>query len=527
MAITKERYKTALYKRLSREDGDKPESDSITHQQYVLEDFCARHREFSVVDEYADDGYTGTNFDRPDFRRMIADIEAGRIDCVIVKDLSRFGRDYIDMGYYLERWFPEKGVRFIAVNDNVDSARGAYDMMLPLKNVFNTQYAKDISEKVRTSIRAKQSRGEFVGAFASYGYLKDPKNRNQLIVDPVAAKVVQRIFTMTAQGIGQVKIAKTLNEEKIPCPGDYKRMMGEKYENSKRLHSTCYWTYSTIHKILRNRMYIGDMVQNRSVRATMHGKARKADEKDWIIVEGTHEPIISRELWDTVQAMIAGHAREIDFNGNVGLFAGFLRCGDCGRAMTKTTWGDRVTYSCGSYHRYGFNACSSHYTKEKDLVEIILNDLNHIIAAVKDLKQIAESSGTKNLQHGDGERKRLEAALARIRRLKQSSYEDYREGILHKEEFLSYREDYERQEKTLAEQLDALAKQDEPHKILQQPWVENLIRLGKLTELDRATLAQTVKVIRVFENKRIEITYLFSDALRTLLENNNDENERI
>lgn len=524
MPYTKENYRVARYERLSREDGDKLESDSIVHQQYLLEDFCARHPEFTVIGDYSDDGYTGTNFNRPAFARMIADIEAGKIDCVIVKDLSRFGRDYIDMGYYLERYFPGKGVRFIAVNDHVDSLAGAYDMMLPLKNVFNTQYARDISDKVRSSFRAKQHRGEFVGAFASYGYLKDPANHNHLIIDPVAAPVVRRIFEMTAQGIGQVKIAKTLNEENIPCPSDYKRMMGEKYENSKRLGKTCYWTYSTVHKIVRNQMYIGNMVQNRSVRATMHAKAKKADESEWIVVEGTHEPIISKELWNAVQAVISKNAREIDFDGHVGLFAGFLRCGDCGRAMTKTTWSGRTTYSCGSYHRYGASVCTSHYTKQEDLEAILLGDLNQIISAVRDLKSLAENNRTKTSVENAAvqERRRLEAALDRIRRLKQSSYEDYRDELLSKEEYLRYKKDYDRQEETLAGQMSALESRGDSKNLLEKPWVDQLIQLGKLTELDRATLAQTVKEIRIFENKHIEITYLFSDELRSLLEKNTE-----
>lgn len=509
-------YRAAAYCRLSREDGDKPESDSIVHQQYIIEDYCKRHSEFRVIDVYADDGATGTNFDREQFKRMIADIEAGEIDCVIVKDLSRFGRDYIDMGFYLERYFPGKGVRFIAVGDGVDSDSGPYDMLLPLKNVFNTQYAKDISDKVRSAFKTKQKRGEFCGAFACYGYLKDPENKNRLIVDPVAAEVVRRIFHMTADGVGQVKVAKALNDDRIPCPSDYKRMMGMKYANSKRLRETCYWTYSTVHKILRNEVYIGNMVSNRSVRATMHGKAKSADKSAWIVVEGTHEPIISRELWNAVQAVVARNTRAIDFEGHVGLLAGFLRCGDCGRSLTKTTWRGRTTYSCGSYHRYGFTACTSHYTKEEDLCAIVLNDLNQIIAEVKDLKELAERSTgqTPSTQRRENRRKRLQAALERVQRLKQSAYEDFRDKLLSREEFLRYRADYDAQEKSLTRQLAEQPKDAET--MLHRPWAAELLKLGRLERLDRATLAQTVEVIRVFEGKRVEITYRFSNEPETL-----------
>lgn len=520
-------YRAAPYERLSREDGDRLESDSILNQQNLIEDYCARHPGFVLVEHYADDGYTGTTFKRPAFQRMLADIEAGKIDCVIVKDLSRFGRDYIDMGYYLERYFPSHRVRFIAINDNVDSERGPYDLMLPLKNVFNTQYAKDISGKVRSSFEVKQNRGQFVGAFASYGYLKDPEQKGHLIPDPVASQVVRRVFDMAAHGIGQIRIAKILNEEGVPCPSEYKRLMGDKYRNSKKLDATKYWTYPTVHKMLANEMYLGSMVQRRSVRPTMHGKAVAAPRKDWAIVENTHEAIISKELWDTVQAQLNKNTRALDLNNNVGLFAGLVKCGDCGRSMVKAKWDDRIHYSCGSYRRYGASFCSKHYIPQSDLEEIILADLNSIIAAVDDLAQVAAQNRPRDdfKQRMEEERRRLETAIARIQRLKQNAYEDYRDSLLSRDEFMRYKADYDRQERTLSDQLEALNSK-KPDSLLEEPWVEQLLRLGHLTELDRATLAQTVKEILIFENKQIEITYLFSDSLRVLLEGSCEEDSQ-
>lgn len=519
MAQKKTRQEAALYERLSREDGDRLESDSIVNQQRLLEDYCARHPELHVAGHYSDDGCTGTNFDRPAFRRMLRDIEEGKVDCVIVKDLSRFGRDYIDMGHYLERYFPAHGVRFIAVNDGVDSEKGPYDMLLPLKNVFNTQYAKDISAKVRSSFSVKQRRGEFVGAFASYGYLKDPDARGHLMVDPVAASVVRQIFELAASGMGQVRIAITLNGEKIPCPSEYKRLMGEKYRNCNQLDSTRYWTYATIHRILRNEMYLGNMVQRRSIRPTMHGKAKSLPPEQWAVVAGTHDAIVSQELWDTVQAQITKHTRVPDFEQNVGIFAGFLKCGDCGRAMVKTRRGGAIHYTCGSYRRYGAGICTKHYIPQADLERIILTDLNQVIGAVSNLRRLAEESCTQEMllsKNRAGEERRLQAALERVQRLKQGSYEDYRDKLLSREEYLRYKGDYDGQEQTLVQQLNQLDKEQENP--LEQPWVEELLRRGRLTELDRATVAQTIREIRIFEEKKIEITYLFSDGLRTLLE---------
>ncbi len=524
MPQKKTKYLTAQYERLSREDGDRMESDSILNQQRLIEDYCARDPEFQAVGHYSDDGYTGTNFDRPAFQRMVTDIEDGRVNCVVVKDLSRFGRDYIDMGYYLERYFPSHEVRFIAINDGVDSQAGPYNMLLPLKNVFNAQYAKDISEKVRSSFEVKQRRGEFVGAFTSYGYVKDPADHNKLIIDPVAAKVVRRVFEMAAGGVGQIRIAQQLNEEKIPCPSEYKRLMGERYTNCKRLESTHYWTYATIHRMLQNEMYRGSMVQRRSIRPTMHGRAKAADKSQWIVVPDTHEVIIPQELWDAVQAQITQNTRAPAFEQNVGLFAGFFKCGDCGRAMVKTVRGGRICYSCGSYRRYGAGVCTKHYIPQQDLEKIILEDLNRVIAAVGDLEQLAERNRTVSdtAQRKSKEQKQLETALDRVRRLKQGAYEDYRDRLLNREEFLRYKGDYDQQEEILARQLTQVesSPEENPRK---QPWVENLLRLGRLTELDRATLSQTVEVIRIFEDKRIEITYRFSDSLRFLLEEEHEE----
>ena len=517
-------WQTALYCRLSREDGDRPESDSIGNQRKLLAEYVDAHPELEVYDHYSDDGYTGTNFDRPAFQRMLGDIEAGRVNCILVKDLSRFGRDYIEAGRYLERWLPEHGTRFVAVTDNIDSNRGAYDMMMPLKNLFNAQYAKDISQKVKSSFTAKQKRGEFIGAFAGYGYLKDARNRNHLVVDPVAAQVVQRIFSLFEDGIGKIRIANILNEAGVPCPSEYKRLMGDRYRNGNKLEETTYWTYATVHRMLSSEMYIGNLEQGRSDRAQLHGKAKRKDKADWIIVEGTHEAIISREQWDRVQTLLKKRGRTPDFEQNVSPFAGFLKCGDCGRSMSKTSWRGKVFYTCGSYKRYGAAVCSKHYMTHDALEDIVLTDLNRIIASVKNLPELAEQGrqNTKRTGCGHGEKERLTGALSRVQRMKQGIYEDYREAILTKEDYLRYRRDYDGQEDTLRKQLSHLEECADRKDMRAQPWVEELISLGRLTALDRPTVAETLKEIRIFEDGAIEITYLFSGELQVLLEGSED-----
>lgn len=506
---------TALYCRLSREDGDRMESDSIGNQRKLLEEYIENHPELVMAECYADDGYTGTNFQRPAFQRMLRDMESGRIRCVLVKDLSRFGRDYIETGRYLERWLPEHGVRFIAVTDNIDSVRGAYDMMMPLKNLFNTQYARDISQKVKSSLHAKQQRGEFIGAFASYGYCKDPQNHNRLVIDPPAAAVVRRIFTLFESGMGKVRIAKQLNGEGIPCPSEYKRLTGEKYRNGQRLAATTYWTYATIHRILQNEMYIGSMEQGRDDRLQMHGKARRKDRSQWTVVPGTHEPIIEKAQWQRVQALLSANARTPDFQQNVSPFAGFLKCGDCGRAMVKTVRGGKTFYTCGSYKRCGASVCSKHYIAHDALAQVVLDDLNQLIGGVEDLRQLAEQGAAR--PPAAGQSHKLEAALQRIQRRRRSAYEDYQDALISKEEYLRYRADYDAQEQALQAQLDKLRStaQDDP---LSLPWVKELLALGQLAELDRPTVAAAIREIRVYEGNRIEIDYLFPESYRALLE---------
>ena len=512
-----ERWNTAGYLRLSREDGDKAESDSIANQRKLLEQYIEAHPELNLVDFYQDDGYTGTNFDRPAFRRMERDIEAGKINCVLVKDLSRFGRDYIEMGRYLERIFPAQGVRFIAVNDHVDSQQGRYDMLLPMKNIFNTQYARDISDKVRSAIRTKQKRGEFVGAFPSYGYQKDPVNHNRLIIDPAAAPVVRRIFDLFEQGWGKVRIAKQLNAEGIPSPSEYKRILGERYHNGRKMDQTTYWTYATIHRILQNQMYAGNMEQGRNFRPTMHGKAVQLDRSAWTVIPDTHEAIIGAEQWERVQALLHKRTRQLSFDQNQSPFAGFLRCGDCGRAMVKTRRAGGIYYSCGSYKRYGPTVCTKHSISHAVLEQIVLHDLNQIIASVQDLQALAEEAEQQSPKGRTGERARLEGGLERLYRLKKSAYEDYRDGLLRKEDFLRYQTDYERQERELSAQLQQLEAPQEKDLLL-HPWVQSLLRHGKLTSLDRVTVAETVRKILIFEDGHIEITYTFSNELGLLSE---------
>ncbi|MBR1929968.1 MAG: recombinase family protein [Lachnospiraceae bacterium] len=524
-------FSVAAYIRLSREDGDKAESDSIGNQRKLIADFLKGKEEFILYEIYVDDGFSGTNFERPAFRRMIADIEAGKVNCVIVKDLSRFGRDYIDTGKYLERYFPDNNVRFISITDNIDSEKQAYDMLLPIKNIFNEQYARDISKKIHAAVQTKQKAGEFIGAFAAYGYRKSEADKNKLIIDEYAAEVVRRIFALYVKGYGKMRIAGVLNEEGIVCPSEYKRLNGENYRNSNRLESTYYWTYSTINRILQNEIYIGNMVQGKKFQQ-MRSPARLKDRADWIVVPGTHEAIIDRETWEKAQDLLKRRTRKQHLEADVSIFAGFLRCGDCGKALVKKrgTVGHGegiVNYYCGGYVHSGRKFCTPHGIAHSTLEQIVTEDLRTVIRSVDDLKEIVKTQESLLIaDRREGTVKALESQMAKVqaeiekvRRLKKAVYEDYREELISREDFVAYREDYVKKEVLLRKQLEGLeekADREGMADVFETPWISHLLKLGEVEYLDREIVVEMLHEIRVYENHRIVIVYNFSDELEGL-----------
>lgn len=516
-------FNTAAYVRLSREDGDKEESDSIGNQKKLLTEYIEGHDDLVLRDFYIDDGYSGTNFERPGFRRMITDIEAGKINCVVVKDLSRFGRDYIDSGRYLERIFPELNVRFVAITDSIDSFKQSYDMLLPIKNIFNEQYARDISKKIQTAVGTKQRSGEFIGAFPSYGYKKSPKNKNQLIVDEYAAEVVRRIFALFIQGYGKQEIAKQLNREGILCPAEYKKANGQNYCNAKRLPGTKYWSYTTIASMLQREIYIGNMVQG-TKHQQMRGKQKAVARENWIVVKGTHEAIIDMDTWEKTQLLLKKRTRKMDFRPSENVFSGFLKCGDCGRAMTKHVWhlsdgSRRYHFHCGTYQRNGKEYCTPHSISLELLEKIVLKDLKEIIQSMDDLQEIVcqqQQSAVKKNLFVDKEMARLADELAKIQRLKQSIYEDYKEGLISKEEFLSYRKEYLGKEQKYAEQMHVWKEKKENQKeedLFFNPWMKRLLEFRAIEKLDRSMVAEMIHEIRIYEEHKVVIQYNFSDEL--------------
>ena len=374
-------YHVALYIRLSKEDETEGPSQSVTNQKSLLNEFVQQHR-LSVYDTYVDDGWSGTSFDRPDFQRMIEDIEAKKVNMVITKDLSRLGRDYIMTGHYMERYFPEKRVRYISLLDGIDTGvESTANDITPFRAIMNDMYAKDISKKIKSVKRDKQRKGQFIGGKPMYGYKMHPTEKNEIVIDEEVAPVVRRIFAMALDGMSCRKIAATLNEEGIPTPATYCGWnMGRKGPYAGL------WSSERISEMLQNETYLGNMVQGRTVKISYKSKkCLKQDRENWVVVENTHEPLISQETWDAVQRMDNHPARgRSGKSGTIALFGGLLRCMDCGSSMRyMRDYRKKISekepeykaYVCNRYASGGKNACSSHYINQKVLTQIVMSDM--------------------------------------------------------------------------------------------------------------------------------------------------------
>ena len=380
------KFKAAAYLRLSREDGDvadgeKAVSNSIANQNELVMDYLKSHPEITVIDTYKDDGFSGVNFERPEFQRMLSDIREGKINCVIVKDLSRFGRNYIESGRYIEKIFPMLGIRFIAITDGYDSINDdmGSDMIIPFKNLINDAYCRDISIKIRSHMDIKRRNGDYIGAFAAYGYLKDEDNRNHLVIDEYAADVVRDIFTMKICGVSQQAIADKLNADGILSPLQYKKSIGIDLNSSFAKGMKPKWSYNAVTRILKNEVYTGTVVQGKCT--TPNYKVKKRVHKDaaeWIRVEGMHEAIISKNDFDIVQEILLRDTRVAPEQSEVFLLSGMVYCADCGEPMVRKTVpsGDkRYFYYVCSGNKHNRHKCSSHSISEKKLITTLLESV--------------------------------------------------------------------------------------------------------------------------------------------------------
>ncbi len=526
-------WKAADYARISREDGDKEESDSIGTQFDIIDDYIAHNDDITFVDRYSDDGWSGTNFDRPDFMRLMEDIKKGKINCVIVKDLSRLGRNYILVGQYLEMIFPMLNIRFISVNDRIDSIKDPASInnaLVSFKNVMNDEYCRDISNKVRSSLDRKRSKGEFIGSFASYGYMKDPDDHHHLIVDPVAAEVVKNIFDWFLQGMSILGIAKRLNHMGIPNPSAYKRQCGLNYKHpAGQLDSA--WPDSSVKRVLKNRLYVGDMVQNKNQTKSYKVQISVAvPEEKWVIVPNMHEAIIDREKFETVQQLLMRDTRTSPGINHVSIFAGYIRCADCLRAMGKKSvaqsYGKYHYYVCQTFRKAGRNLCTKHTIREKLLYDAVLATIQSQIDLAVSMDQLVNDLKSQNVRAAKSSRleKMLqlkEEEYEKVSRCRIDLYPDWKAGILSKDEYLSLKakigEQLEQIEIAIANIKEEISKyQSAP--VSENKFISSFLRYRNIQVLTREVIVELIEMIYVHEGGTITIQFKYQDEYQRLLD---------
>lgn len=523
--------KAASYSRLSREDGDKMESDSIRNQKDLIADYAAQ-RGIRIVSEYTDDGYSGTNFDRPNFQRMMEDVKKKKINCIIVKDLSRLGRNYIETGRYLEKIFPFLGVRFIAINDHYDSADESGDadqIVIPFKNLINDAYCRDISIKIRSQLDVKRKNGKFIGSFAAYGYLKDPNDKNHLIIDEAAAEIVRTIFGLKLNGFSAQRISERLEEMQVAPPLEYKRMCGLNFNSGFRSGRKPKWSIVTVNRILRNELYIGTMVQGKNRKINYKVKqSRPVDEASWIRVQETHDAIIPKPIFEIVQRLTELDTRTAPASDSVYTLSGFLRCGDCGQNMIRRTVVKKDKpynyYYCSTYKRG--DGCTSHNISEAKLMTNVLAVVQHQIRLLVEADRILSAIDelpTQNLgvKSVDTQIAALEAEIERYKDLKSKVYKDMTDGIVSRDEFKDINTrftDKINSAKTAQEELIVKREKLLSRENNSRPWMETFREYRNVSELDRKLIASLIASIVVYDTDTVEIHFHYEDEIQEMLE---------
>ena len=521
----------AIYCRLSQDDGSVGESGSIQTQRTLLTQYCEEHG-ITIGGYYCDDGWSGTNFERPDFKRMLDDIEAGKINMVVVKDLSRFGREYAQMGMYIEHYFEQKGVRFLSVAENIDSANGLDNLVLPFTNVINSFYARQSSSKTKAAFQARARAGMFIGSRAPFGYIKDPNDNHHLIVDPPAADVVRDIFRMFADGVGYVRMAKLLRERGVLNPQAYFNQNNPDYFKSDYWRQPHDWHPTSIRVILNNPVYLGKTVFGRTKTKGFFDKSRvHTDEEDWIVVDDTHEALITQELWDTVHQMMAARRRE-NGKGEVQPFIGLVKCAGCGSALNVSydkRKGKYTSFSCWVYKNYGKQRCTSHAISYNALSRLVLEDIrrNAIVAkkyTAKYMEMLVAAKEEKKKADTDRLKRELKAADKRIDELSKiltRIYEDVALERISEERYQAMAPGYEREQALLKAKRDELSREIESSEEVYENIERFLPVIWKYTDiekLDARILNELIDRIVVHEkelgpdglkHQRVDIHYKF------------------
>jgi DNA invertase Pin-like site-specific DNA recombinase len=533
-------WHAAIYVRLSVLDNGKPDGESLESQIRFLEQYTEAHSELSLIELYQDNGFTGTNFSRPGWETLMADAYAGRINCIVVKDLSRVGRNYIEVGAFLERDCPRLGIRLISVNDGYDSTsqNAAEELSVALKNIFNDYYARDISRKVCTALSAKRQRGDFVGGYAPYGYQKDPRNKNHLIVDPEAAEVVRRLFRLRADGMGIGTLLRLLNNEDIPCPGRYRYEHGI-FTNRNKNGPSMLWGRHMLKIILENPVYLGHLVQGKCRASLYEGiTEHKADESEWDVVLNTHEAIIDEDLFRRVQAVAT--QRKTEYYENYDRYTALpkeenpyrkrLVCADCGRQLKLIRHFSRdgkqvyYSYECASYAEAGTQACSKKsirsYMVDETVLAVMATQIKLFLDCDRTLAALTEKASSKNVLEAREAVNAAEKELERKVALAASCYTDWKEGLLTEQEYVIMREKYQADAEALRKQIDqrkASCMELTAETVERTRYWRELIRAHRSVKKVTPEFVDTfIREIRLHEDGSLRICFSFDADRETL-----------
>lgn len=526
----------AFYIRLSREDKrGKDESESITNQRLILTDFLEQQDdddEYVFIDEYVDDGVSGTtDEERENFQRLLADIQKGKINCVIVKNLARSFRNNGDQSYYLGDWFPRNNVRFISLYqqpiDTYKDPQNAQNIAVPVQGVLNEEHARGTSESVRRTFDKKREKGLHIGSFAVYGYQKDPEDKNALIIDEEAAENVKSIFAWFLEGMSKNAIVRKLNDSGILCPAAYKKSKGMKYKNPNVIDGNPLWCAMSVSNLLKNRIYVGDMVQGRyRVKSYKIHVQETVPEDEWFIVENTHEPIISREDFAKVQELLKKDTRTAPKQKTLYLFSGFLRCADCGKAMTRSKVKGNVYYYCRTYKDQSKTACTKHTIKHNHLEQAVLYAIKQQVYIAVSLSEMVSRINTAPLQKSQSIRLNeliasKEKELSKISRYKQGIYQDWKDGEITHKDYRQMKEDYERQIEAINEVIGNL--QEEKAELengidVENPFLVAFRKYENINKLTRDILIELVDTIKVYENGNISVRFKFANEYHRVAE---------
>ena len=525
-------YRAGLYARISVETERKREADTIGNQLQLLKDYVSEHSDLTVFDIYSDDDISGTDFIRPEFSRMMNDLRDGKIDCIIVKDLSRLGRNYLESGEYIEMVFPFFRCRFISVTDRFDTKYQQADISVQLKNMANEMYAKDISRKICSTMRTIQDQGKFAGSRAPYGYRLDPADKHHLIIDEETAPIVKQLFELLAEGNTVHFVATTMNANGIPSPGRllYERGIAstDHFKNSK-------WYMQTVRRILQDEIYLGWMVSGK-FRSTYHSTGKKGSQpvprEEWIVTKGTHEPIVTEELFNKVQEyfvrMKEEHGQTAVYNSKskkASIFKGHLRCGECGQAMflrNKHSHG-KVTawYYCALHENYNSSYCVKKAVKKQDVEDIALKLIRAQIKLFTDAREMIialnkkESSKTKHRIYSDQIRN-VKKKIEKYMSLKASLYEDFANGVLSQSDYISMGQEYAQKADELRIFLAELEKEAQKYSqtyAMNGSWAQIIEQYQNAETLTEEMIDAFIDEMILYNNGHVEVKFRFKDEL--------------